>query len=148
MPMSPLAKRPFTGPARTTPRRRRASTFSTVAGCSHMRLCIAGASTSGTVVARTVMLTTSSARPCASLAMKLAVAGITRRASAQSESAMWTSPPSRLGLVWVPKRSLATGWPERASKVNGETNRVASGVIATRTSAPAWTNRLTVSAHL
>ena len=95
-----------------------------------------------------MVLTTSSASPWASLAMKLAVAGVTRMASGQSESAMWTSPPFCPWPVWTPKRSLATGCPLRASKVSGETKRVASGVIATRTSAPAWTSRLVVSAAL
>ena len=49
--------------------------LATVAGFRHISVCIAGAITSGAVLASTVLPSRSSASPAASFAMVLAVAG-------------------------------------------------------------------------
>ena len=93
---------------------------------------IAGAITSGVRLASTVPETISSASPSANFAIVFAVAGTIAITWAHSASRMWLSPPP-CGA----SQSAATVLSERASKVSGATKRVASGVIRTRTSAPA-----------
>ena len=61
----------------TAPRSRSVRTFSCVAGCSHISVCIAGATMSGTVAFSNTFVSKSSAMPCAIFAMTLAVAGAT-----------------------------------------------------------------------
>ena len=78
-PCSPLeASRPRR--ARRCARRARAACarLACVAGCSYMRLFIAGASTSGQLAASAQLLSRLSARPAASLAIVLAEAGAIR----------------------------------------------------------------------
>ena len=94
---------------------------------------IAGATTTGQGQASSVVLTASSAMPCAILAMTLAVAGATRARSAHSARSM-----CGMGLVSSSKRSRVTWWPESASKVRGPTSSQALLVIATRTSQPSF----------
>ena len=79
-PHSPFeASRPVPGATIGAPRRRSVSTFACVAGCSHMWLFMAGASTSGAVEASAALVSRLSARPAASLAIVLADAGATKR---------------------------------------------------------------------
>ena len=56
--------------------------LATVAGCCHISVCIAGATTSGPRLASTVVPSRSSAIPAASFAMVFAVAGAMTTASA------------------------------------------------------------------
>ena len=56
--------------------------FATVAGFSHISVCMAGAMTSGAEEARIVVPSRSSARPAASFAIVCAVAGATTITSA------------------------------------------------------------------
>jgi len=94
---------------------------------------MAGASTSGPRAASTVALTMSSARPSASLAMVLAVAGASSSSCAQSPS--WTcGSGSELGA----QRSTSTGLPVTPRKVAAPMKRLAAADMATRTAQPAW----------
>ena len=66
-----------------------------MAGCSHMRLFIAGATTSGAVRASAALVSRLSASPAASLASVLAEAGATtkasqRRTSSRCEIGSWS----------------------------------------------------------
>ena len=63
------------------PRSRSVETFACVAGCSHIWLSIAGATTIGAVVASAVSATMSLAPPWASRARQSAVAGAITSAS-------------------------------------------------------------------
>ena len=76
MPHSPfVASAPVVGSTTATPRSRSVARFACVAGCSHMWWFIAGATTTGHVAASAALVSRSSASPCASLAIVLAVAG-------------------------------------------------------------------------
>ncbi len=66
---------PAPGSSTVAPRARSVSTFARVAGCSHMWLFIAGATTSGQVAASAALVRRLSARPWASLAIVFADAG-------------------------------------------------------------------------
>jgi len=66
---------PVPGSSTSTPRARRSSTLAWVAGCSHMWLFMAGATSSGHRAARAAVVTRLSARPVASLASVFAEAG-------------------------------------------------------------------------
>ena len=80
--------------------------------------------------------------PQATFERTLPVQGQTRTRSAQSVISMWA-----MGDSFSRKRSLATACPESASKVSGATNALASLVIVTRTSQPAfWSPRSTSQA--
>ncbi len=57
-----------------------------VAGCSHIRLFIAGASTSGATFASAALVSRLSASPLASLASVFADAGATQRTSQRATS--------------------------------------------------------------
>src|SRR5207342_3358774 len=143
-PDSPSASGPSAGPMKRTPRERRVSTFACVAGLRHMRWFIAGASVIGAVVARHSVATRSSAKPCASLAIVLAVAGATMMASAQRASSRWPIACSAAAS----HNDVRTGRPESAWKVCAPTKRCAFSVIATCTTAPASRSRRTRSADL
>ena len=67
--------RPSSGSTTINPRLRKVSTFSVVAGLSHISVCIAGTKTFGAVEARTILVSRSSDRPVANLASRSAVAG-------------------------------------------------------------------------
>ena len=69
---------------------------------------IAGATSTGAVVARYSVERKSSAMPCANLARMLAVAGATTSASAHCASAMWSMPFCSRGIA--PRPNLPTGW--------------------------------------
>ena len=72
---SPQARKPLPGPTKWTPRCLRILTFSCVAGFFHIALFMAGAISTGQVMASAVVESRSSAMPCASFAMMFAVAG-------------------------------------------------------------------------
>ena len=64
------------------PRLRNVATLCAVAGLVHMRVCMAGARTTGAPVVRIVAVSMSSARPAATLASRSAEAGATRVSNA------------------------------------------------------------------
>ena len=104
--------------------------FATVAGLSHISVCMAGATTTGAVVVSTVAVRRSSAIPAAIFAIVFAVAG-----AMMTRSASW---PMRTWLTWSTKSktSVVTGRPESASKVGAPTNSRALGVGTTVTVCP------------
>ncbi len=75
------------GPTARMPRARRAARFSWVTGFRHMRVFIAGATSTGQVAASTVVVTASSAMPARIRATRSAVAGATTTRSAMRASA-------------------------------------------------------------
>src|SRR5690606_4751102 len=105
---------------------------------------IAGHRVIGAAVARHRVLTRSSASPCASFAMVLAVAGATSTRSAQRASSMWPMAASAAAS----HSEVRTGRPDSAWKVCTPTKRCALSVIATCTCAPASPSRRTSSAAL
>ncbi len=80
---------PSSGPTTRTPRAASVAMFATVAGCSHMRTFIAGATSTGLSVASSSVVARSSAIPAAILARMSALAGATTTRSALRESWMW-----------------------------------------------------------
>src|SRR5690606_11506496 len=143
-PDSPSASGPSSGPMTLAPRSRSRATLAWVAGCSHMRWFIAGHRVIGAVVARHRVLTRSSARPWASLAMVLAVAGAMTTRSAQRASSMWPIAASAAAS----HRLVRTGCPDSAWNVCAPTKRCALSVMATCTCAPASPSRRSSSAAL
>ena len=89
MPCSLQAIAPLSGPTTWTPRARRAAMLAAVAGWSHMRTFMAGATSTGLSVASSTVLARSSASPAAILASILALAGATTTRSALRDSWMW-----------------------------------------------------------
>ena len=81
-PVSAPVSRPATGSSTCTPRDRRVATLATVAGCSHISVCIAGASRTGHRATSSVAVSRSSAWPVAARASRSAVAGATITSSA------------------------------------------------------------------
>ena len=144
MPVSPQAWSPAAGPANAMPSSRSARTLRCVAGLSHISTFIAGASISGQRRARASAESRSSARPCASLAMKSADAGAIKIRSRSRDSSMCPMLSGTRGS----HRSVHTAWPESACIVTGVTKRVAASVMATRRSTPALTRMRASSAHL
>ena len=63
-PLSAPVSRPDAGSSTTAPRRRSVATLSTVAGCCHISVCIAGANSTGHRAVSSVAVSRSSARPC------------------------------------------------------------------------------------
>jgi hypothetical protein len=88
-PMSPHAWSPLSGPMNWTPRARKRSILSRVAGWAHIAWFIAGATNRGACDARHKVVSKSSASPAEILARKSAVAGAISRSSAQRASSMW-----------------------------------------------------------
>ena len=120
------------------------ATLSRVAGWVHMSPSIAGATTTGALVARIAAVTASSAIPLAIAPSQRAVAGATTIASALSATTMCP-------IRWSgssPSTSVSTGWRDRAAKVSGLTNRAADGVSMTTTSAPSAVSRRSSSTAL
>ena len=103
---------------------------------------MAGAISSGAVMARAVVDSRSSAMPFASFARQFAEAGAMTYTSAHFASDMCSR--DFLGS----KVSVTTGLPLRVSKVSGGTNLAACSVSTTRTCAPCLTSRLTRSQAL
>ncbi len=130
LPVSTPVSRPTAGSTTTAPRRRRVATFSWVAGCSHISVCIAGAKTTGQRAVRRVLVRRSSASPWAALASMSAVAGATT-----TRSASW--PIRTCGTSWTScQTSSETGWPESADQVAAPTKCSEAAVGTTRTSCP------------
>ena len=124
------------------PRSRRVATFAWVAACSHISVCIAGANTTGHRAVSSVLVSRSSARPCAALASRSAVAGATT-----TRSADW--PIRTCGTSWTfSHTSVATGLPDSADQVGAPTNCSAAAVGTTVTSWPDSVNRRSSSAAL
>ena len=94
---------------------------------------MAGATSLGAREASTVVVSISSARPWASLAMTLAVAGAMRITSAALARDTWAT------SYWKFRSKVSTmqRWLVRVSKVRGVMNCVAFSVMMTCTSAPA-----------
>ncbi len=109
-----------------------------------MWVFIAGASSTGAVVARKSELRKSSARPWASLPMVLAVAGTTSSRSDAVASAMCSMSALRPGAHWL----VTTRRWVMASKVSSPTNRRALCVITTVTSWPLFCRPRTTSTAL
>ena len=108
------------------------ATAAWVAGCSHISVCIAGATTVGTVRQVKAEVTRSSAMPAANLAITLVVAGAMIATSAHRATSTCTM---RCTSVKV---SVWAGRPVSAANWSGCTNRVAPPVMMTWTSAPAF----------
>jgi hypothetical protein len=123
MPTSPHAWSPGAGPATRMPSSRSASTFLCVAAFSHISTFIAGAIISGQRRASTSVESRSSARPCATLAMKSAVAGATTIRSRSRDSSMWPMLSGTRGS----HRSLHAVWPVSACSVAVPMKRSAAG---------------------
>jgi len=105
---------------------------------------IAGATTTGALVARQAAVTTSPASPLAIAPSQCAVAGATTIASAESPTTMCPMRPSGRRS----SSSDSTGWRERAANVSGPTNFVADGESSTTTSAPSAVSRRSSSTAL
>ena len=86
-PASPPASRPVSGPTTWTPRRRSVARLSCTAGCSHISVCMAGATSTGARVASSVAVSRSSEIPAAYLPSSFAVAGATTIRSADLSEA-------------------------------------------------------------
>ncbi len=106
------------------------SRFFRTASCSNICVFIAGAISTGALVAVYSVDRKSSAIPLASLPMMLAVAGAINRRSAVDASAMCSISAFMPASNW----SVITRRRVIASKVAGPTNRVAECVITATTS--------------
>ena len=127
-----------------------------MAGCSHMRLFIAGATTSGATFASAALVSRLSASPPASFASVFADAGATQRASQRATSSRceigsWSgagSPGKAPRAGSGSNSSTSTGAPVTPSKVARPTNLRLAGVCTTRTAWPAPVARRTSSTAL
>jgi len=145
-PLLPLdASRPTPGSTILAPRRRSVARFSCTAGCSYIRLFIAGAITSGHSAASAQLVRRLSARPAASLAIVFAEAGAITNTSALAISSRWLI-GSCSGSGWSGKaprigsraNSLqSAGPPLSAANDAAPTKRRLVGVCTTRTEWPA-----------
>ena len=132
----PQARYPSPGSTIRTPRLRRISRFACVAGWFHMLTFMAGATTTGAVVARYNVVRKSLAMPCANFARMSAVAGTTSNASIAWATAMCSTAESMLGWAFsspAENISVMTFSPESAAKVSGRTNSCAALVMMTCT---------------
>ena len=143
-PLSPQARWPASGSMMWKPRFLSAARFSCVTGLSYMPVFIAGATTTGALVASSVVVTMSSAMPCAALAMTLAVAGAITNTSAAFASEMCSTSHGKLRS----NVSTTVRLPDSVSNVIGAINWVADSVISTWTVAPFWCSLLVRSAAL
>ena len=109
-----------------------------------MWVFMAGASSTGAVVARKSELRKSSARPCANFAIVFAVAGTTSSRSDWSASAMCSMSALSPGAHWLD----TTRRRVIASKVSSPTKRRAARVITTVTSWPRFCRPRTTSTAL
>ena len=133
------------GSTMRAPRERSSSRFACVAGFSYMWLFIAGATTSGAVLASAAEVSRLSARPWASFASVFADAGATtntsqRATSSRCEIGSWSgagSPGKAPRAGSGSNSSTRTGAPVTPSKVARPTNWRLAGVCTTRTAWPA-----------
>ena len=139
------------------PRARSSRTFACVAGDCHIWRSIAGASTSGAVVAMAIVVSASGASPWTMRAMRSAVAGaIARQSAASATSTCATLPPTLCSdstgrskrCCWSPQSVVITGLPVSAWNVSGVTNSHAAGVMTAITVAPRSRSRRTSSQAL
>ncbi len=152
-PVSPPASRPDSGSTTCTPRRRRVARFSWTAGCSHISVCIAGATSTGARVASSVAVSRSSEIPAAYFPSSLAVAGATITRSARCPSRVCgigsgAPPPSPPPRPSDPKSDVRAGSDASAENVSAPTKRWASSVRTGETNAPASTSRRQTSTAL
>src|SRR5258708_30245160 len=143
-PTSPEASRPDSGSTINAPRSCNNARFACVAGCVYIFWCIAGANSSGALVANATAVSILSAVPCSSLAIVLAVAGTITRISASCARAICVSAARPEGS----HKSLYTGRWLIVENVSGRTNSSACSDIITSTNAPACCRRLTSSTAL
>ena len=110
---------------------------------------IAGATTTGALVARYSVVRKSSATPLANLAMQSAVAGATTSKSMDWATAICSMALSTLAS-WsaAPNMRVMTFCPVRAAKVSGRTNSWACAVMMTCTASPFCCSSRTSSAAL
>ena len=85
LPRVAVGEPPASGPTTCIPRARSTATLSCTAGFCHMRVFIAGATSTGQVIARSVVVTPSSPIPARIRAMRSAVAGATMARSHRAE---------------------------------------------------------------
>ena len=119
--------------------------FATVALFSHISVCMAGATITGHVAARTVVVSRSSAIPEVIFAKNDAVAGATTTRSADLAKAMcftWSTSVNRSGST------IETGFPDSASRVVLPMNLKALFVATTWTVWPASENNRIKAADL
>ena len=142
-PMSPPASGPSTGPTTVTPRFASTAMLSCTDGCSHISVCIAGATITGARVARRVAVRMSPERPVRRSDTRRAVAGHTTTASACWPSLVWG-----MGEEGSFHSEVTAGSDASAEKVVSPTIRSAPAVRTGTTWAPAPTIRRHTSAAL
>ncbi len=131
-PVVPHASRPSSGSIMVWPRCLKIARFSWVAGCAHMLLFMAGASTTGPVNARYVVVRKSFANPWARRAMRSAVAGAITRMSFSCATAICSTALERVSSELAPEnRPVITLRPVRAAKVSGVMKCCAASVRTT-----------------
>src|SRR5215211_5083301 len=131
------AIRPSAGPTKRWPQLFKISTLRTVGGLLHISGFIAGAQRTLFAPARIVAETRSSPRPIAARATTSAVAGATRRRSAERARKTCSTRPERshqVTSVWI-------GSPAAMESVSSGTKRKAASVAMTLTSFPASLRR-------
>ena len=111
--------------------------FATTLGCSHISVCMAGATNTGALVANNVVPSKSGAKPAAMEARVCAVAGATITRSAFCPKATWRTSAT------ASKRLVGTALREIASHVGTPTNFNAEAVGMTVTVAPRRTSSRT-----
>ncbi len=139
------ASLPSSGSITSTPRSRRVARLAWVAASAYMRSFIAGASRRGAAQARKEVVSIESAIPVASLAIVLAEAGATRKASQLAATSRWpigswpgAGSPGKAPRIGSRSNSeTSTGAPTIPSKEAAPTKRCAVSVITTRTPWPA-----------
>ena len=133
-PISPQACSPWPTPITCAPSWEICARLRWVAGCAHISRFMAGATSNGLPAgrARQVRLTSSSARPCASRAMKSALQGASTITSASRPMRMCGMLSGLRASHWL----RTTGRPESACMVTGVMNWQAASVIITCTVAP------------
>ena len=146
-PTSPQACSPLPTPSTLAPSAVICRRLRCVAGCDHISRFIAGATSSGQRSigrARHSSDSRSDAAPCASCAIKSALAGATSTASASRVRLMCAMLFGSRASHWL----VATLRLDSACRVTGVMKRSAAAVMTTCTVAPALTSRRTSSAAL
>jgi hypothetical protein len=145
-PVSPQAWKPLPTPRMVAPSAASCAMLRCVAGCAHISRFMAGAISRGTRSigrARHIRLRSSSERPCTSRAMKSALHGAMRMASACRDRLM-------CGMLLARARPTASvdGAFDSACMVTGVMNCSAASVITTCTVAPSLISSRHSSADL
>ena len=142
-PTSPPASGPSTGPTTVTPRSASTATFSPTDGCSHISVCMAGATTTGARVASSVAVSRSPERPERRSEISRAVAGHTTTVSARWPSEVWG-----MAEEGSSHSDVTAGSDARAENVVAPTIRSAPAVSTGTTWAPSSTSRRHTSTAL